>query len=270
MAARGWRVLAACRKKSDCARLEDEGLERPRAGLRGPGGDPGSRPRGTCTNGRQARRRLQHGAYAVPACLRIFQPDALRANFEAKLLRTARVDEMPAAHLPATGTRQNPHELVGARLLCASLARLLQFDQVRGRGLGRYAAAGNVRGTGIRVILIEPGPITSSIRQNSIPHYERWIDVPSSARADEYRKRLEPRLYADSPEPDPFELPASAVTRRVAHALTAPEPSPEIPRYVPDEIHLPCKEVHDDAHAGPIPAAWLNGSFRRARTGQRR
>ena len=93
-----------------------------------------------------------------------------------------------------------------------------------------------LRSTGIRVILIEPGPITSSIRQNSIPHYERWIDAPSSARADEYRKRLEPRLYSESAKPDPFELPASAVTRCVAHALTHPNPRPRYRITVPTKF----------------------------------
>ncbi len=37
-------------------------------------------------------------------------------------------------------------------------------------------------GTGIKVILIEPGPIGTKIRENSIPHFEKWIDWENSAR----------------------------------------------------------------------------------------
>ena len=78
--------------------------------------------------------------------------------------------------------------------------------------------------TGIKVILIEPGPIKSDIRKNAIPHFERWIDWKSSARADEYASLLS-RLYTDG-GPDRFELPASAVTAKLLHALTSPRPKP--------------------------------------------
>ena len=58
-------------------------------------------------------------------------------------------------------------------------------------------------GTGIHVALIEPGPITSRIRENSIPHFERWIDWENSPRAAQYRGSLLARLY-DKRDPDVF------------------------------------------------------------------
>ena len=76
--------------------------------------------------------------------------------------------------------------------------------------------------TGIKVILIEPGPITSSIREKAIPHFERWIDWENSARSEEYRG-LRSRLY-ESSGPDKWELPASAVTEKLIHALESPRP----------------------------------------------
>ena len=78
--------------------------------------------------------------------------------------------------------------------------------------------------TPIKVILIEPGPITSKIRENAIPHFERWIDTEGSARAADY-ETLKRRLYTDS-GPDKFELPASAVTAKLLRALEAPNPRP--------------------------------------------
>jgi len=82
-----------------------------------------------------------------------------------------------------------------------------------------------MRGTGIDIILIEPGPITSDIRVNSIPHFERWIDWKNSARHAEYENTLIDRLYTSS-GPDPFELPASAVTQKLLHACEAKRPKP--------------------------------------------
>ena len=81
-----------------------------------------------------------------------------------------------------------------------------------------------MRGTGIEVSLIEPGPVTSRIRINSIPHFERWIDWKNSPRADQYEAELLKRLYEGSE--DRFELPASAVTKVLIHALEAKRPRP--------------------------------------------
>ena len=66
--------------------------------------------------------------------------------------------------------------------------------------------------------------ITSSIRVNAIPHFERWIDWQNSARKSEYES-LRSRLYTAS-GPDRFELPASAVTAKLIHALESPRPKP--------------------------------------------
>jgi NAD(P)-dependent dehydrogenase (short-subunit alcohol dehydrogenase family) len=82
-----------------------------------------------------------------------------------------------------------------------------------------------MRDTPVKVILIEPGPITSRIRVNSIPHFEAWVDWRASPRRAQYEGSLLKRLYADR-GPDRFELPPSAVTRVLARALAAPNPAP--------------------------------------------
>jgi hypothetical protein len=62
------------------------------------------------------------------------------------------------------------------------------------------------------------------MRKNAIPHFESWIDWKNSARVEEYDDVLS-RLYTDS-GPDRFELPPSAVTKKLLHALTAARPKP--------------------------------------------
>ncbi|MEO1552151.1 MAG: SDR family NAD(P)-dependent oxidoreductase, partial [Pseudomonadota bacterium] len=76
----------------------------------------------------------------------------------------------------------------------------------------------------IHVVLIEPGPITTKIREKSIPPFEKWIDVKGSAQTAFYEKTLIPRLYDDSGTPDRFELPCQAVTDKLLHALNAATP----------------------------------------------
>ena len=82
-----------------------------------------------------------------------------------------------------------------------------------------------MRGTNIHVILIEPGPVTSKIRENSIPHFEKWIDWKASVRKDFYERVLMKRLY-ESTGPDPFELPPEAVLKKLRHACESHKPRP--------------------------------------------
>ncbi len=88
----------------------------------------------------------------------------------------------------------------------------------------------------IEVILIEPGPITSKIRVNAQPHFEKWIDWEGSVRRNLYEQTLRPRLYDDSNTPDTFELPPSAVTKKLIHALESKRPKPRyyvtVPTYL--------------------------------------
>ena len=81
-----------------------------------------------------------------------------------------------------------------------------------------------MRGTGIEVSLIEPGPITTEFRVNSAKQFERWIDWEASARKDEY-VGLRARIYNTTAR-SPGELPASAVTRKLIHAVESRRPSP--------------------------------------------
>jgi NAD(P)-dependent dehydrogenase (short-subunit alcohol dehydrogenase family) len=86
--------------------------------------------------------------------------------------------------------------------------------------------ARELRGSGIDVILIEPGPIDTRIRANSIPHFERWIDWRASALRPLYEATLLQRLYQPKAKKDVFERPPSAVTRTLARALDARHPAP--------------------------------------------
>lgn len=78
----------------------------------------------------------------------------------------------------------------------------------------------------IDVILIEPGPITSDFRKNAVLNFEKWIDWKSSARREQYEDKLLKRLYSSSEKKDRFELPASAVTDKLIHAIESKRPRP--------------------------------------------
>ena len=222
LAKAGWRVFATCRKAADCARLQGEGLESlpldlaDEASIRNALAEVLHRTGGTLDA------LYNNGAFAIPAATEDLPRGALRDIFETNLFGT---HDLTRAVIPVM--RAQGH---GRILNCSSV---LGFVPAKWRGAyvsTKYALEGlsdvlriEMRGTGIDVVLIEPGPVTSLIRQNAIPHFERWIDWERSARSEEYRTGLIRRLY-QARGPDPFELPASAVTAVILKALTARHP----------------------------------------------
>jgi hypothetical protein len=71
---------------------------------------------------------------------------------------------------------------------------------------------------------LEPGPIRTKIRKNSIPHFERWIDWKHSNLAEFYKKDLLHRLYQPNEKLGFFELEPKDVTKKLVAALTSKKP----------------------------------------------
>jgi NAD(P)-dependent dehydrogenase (short-subunit alcohol dehydrogenase family) len=224
LARRGWRVFATCRKEEDCARLRAEGLESFRLDYADEESIAAAVDEALSRTGGRLDAVFNNGAFACPGAVEDLPRGALREIFETNLFG---VHDLTRRVIP-TMRRQRRGRIVN----CSSV---LGFTAMRWRGAyvaTKFAMEGltdvlrlEMRGTGIAVILIEPGPVTSRIRANAIPHFERWIDWERSARAEEYRAGLLRRLYEDR-GPDRFELPASAVTARLAQALESPTPRP--------------------------------------------
>lgn len=232
--ARGWRVLATCRQEKDCARLRDEGLESFRLDYADEDSLGAAVAEALERTGGRIDALFNNGAFACPGAVEDLPRGALREIFETNLFG---VHDLTRRLIPAMRAQG------GGRIVnCSSV---LGFTAMRWRGAyvaTKFAMEGltdvlriEMRDTPIEVVLIEPGPITSKIRENAVPHFERWIDWRASARAAQYEATLLKRLYAPKSGPDPFELPASAVTARLVHALESRRPRPRY--YVTTPTH---------------------------------
>jgi NAD(P)-dependent dehydrogenase (short-subunit alcohol dehydrogenase family) len=221
---RGWRVFASCRKPEDCTRLIEEGFESPFIDYQDSATiHSGLRQVLDATDGRLDAL-FNNGAFACPGAVEDVPTDALRAIFEANFFGW---HELTRAVIPIMRAQGQ-----GRIVQCSSV---LGFVSMPWRGAyvsTKYALEGltdtlriEMRNTGIDVILIEPGPVTSKIRENAIPHFERWIDWEASPRAEQYRHKLRKRLY-ESTGKDAFELPASAVSKKLIRALETARPKP--------------------------------------------
>ena len=225
LARRGWRVLATCRSAEDCARLEAEGLESFVLDYASEDSLAAAMEEVMARTGGRLDALYNNGAFAIPGAVEDLPRAALREIFETNLFG---VHDLTRRIIPLM--RAQGH---GRIVNCSSVLGLVPMKWRGAYVASKFALEGltdtlrlEMRDTPIKVILLEPGPITSEFRRNARKGFERWIDWENSARADQYRTTLRKRLYAAQTGKDRFELPAAAVTAKLAHALESPRPRP--------------------------------------------
>lgn len=221
---RGWRVFASCRQQPDCDRMIAEGFESPRIDY----ADTESIQAGLAevldATGGRLDALFNNGAHACPGSVEDLPPGALREIFEVNVIG---VHDLTRSVIPVM--RAQGHGRI------VQNSSVLGYTPYRWRGAygaSKFALEGLSRvlqlelsDTPIKLVLIQPGPVTSKIRENSIPHFERWIDWERSARVQQYRDLLLKRLYHPGPK-DRFELGPDAVERVLVKALDHPNPRP--------------------------------------------
>jgi len=220
---RGWHVYAACRQELDCARLRDEGFDSPRIDYTDPDSIITALADVLEDTGGTLDAVFNNGAHATPGAVEDVPTEALREIFEANFFGW---HTLTRAIIPVM--RAQGH---GRIVQCSSVLGLVAMPWRGAYTSTKFALEGltdtlrlEMRGTGVHAILIEPGPITTKIRANSIPHFERWIDWEGSARAEQYETELAERLYGEKNGPDKFELPPKAVVKKLIHALESSRP----------------------------------------------
>ncbi|TNC70312.1 SDR family NAD(P)-dependent oxidoreductase [Rubellimicrobium roseum] len=219
---RGWQVFAACRKEEDCQRLRMEGFHSPRLDYTDPASIEAALAEVLEATGGTLDALFNNGAIALPGAVEDLPTDGLRAIFETNLFGW---HELTRRAIPVM-RRQGHGHIVN----CSSVLGLVGAKWRGAYTATKFAIEGltevlrlEMASANIQVALIEPGPVTSKLRQNSIPHFERWIDWRASPRADEYSQILH-RLY-ESRGPDRWELPPAAVTERLLQILESPRPA---------------------------------------------
>ncbi len=221
---RGWRVFASCRQQPDCDRLKGEGFESPRIDYCDTDSIHTGLEQVLDATGGTLDALFNNGAHQLAGLVEDLPTDGLRAIFEANLFGW---HELTRRVIPVMRAQRSGHIVQ-----CSSG---LGFVAIPWRGAytaTKHALEGlsdtmriELRDTGIHVVLIEPGPITTMFREKGIPYFEKYIDWENSPRRSDYETRLLPRMYHGS-GPDRFELPSSAVTGKLIRALESNAPNP--------------------------------------------
>jgi len=225
----GYRVVASARRAEDVARLRRDGLDALQLDLADPRSIAAAAAATEERGGGRVDVLVNNGAYGQPGAVEDLSRDALRAQFEVNVLGT---HELTTRLLPAM-RRQGAGRIVQI----SSILGLVSLPFRGAYNASKHALEAlsdtlrlELRGSGIHVSLIEPGPITSRFRHNAMLRFDEHIDAASSPHRQRY-ETVRARLGSD--RPDPFTLPPEAVLKKVVLAMERRRPRPRYAVTVP-------------------------------------
>jgi NAD(P)-dependent dehydrogenase (short-subunit alcohol dehydrogenase family) len=243
----GWRVFATARTADDIAGLETLGLEALHldyadgSSIRAAFGEVMAR-----TGGRLDAL-FNNGAYGQPGAVEDLSTDVLRAQFEANFFGW---HELTRLAIPVM-RRQRAGRIVH----CSSILGIIAYRWRGAYNATKFALEGlastqrmELKGSGIFVSLIEPGPIVSKFSENAVAKFLANVDVEGSVHAATYKRHL--ARLKDGGGVNRFRLGPEAVYAKLRHALESPRPRPHYPVTLPTHAMFIARRL--------LPARWLD------------
>ena len=231
MKARGWRVFATARKPKDIARLKEQGLDSLYLDYAEPDSIAAAADQVLQATGGKLDALFNNGAYGQPGAVEDLTPEVLRAQFEANVFGW---HDLTRRVIPAMRAKRE-----GRIVFCSSVLGLVAAPYRGAYCASKFAIealADSLRielaPAGIKIVLIEPGPIATRFLEHALDAYRRNIDLEASAHREIYRTRIA-RLEEGGSQT--FKLGPEAVALKLVHALESRNPKPRyyvtIPTY---------------------------------------
>lgn len=232
MKARGWRVFATARKPDDIARLkEQDGLEGLYLDYAEPASIEAAADQVLAATDGELTALFNNGGYGQPGAVEDLKPDVLRAQFEANVFGWHDLTRRVIPAMRAQGQ--------GRIVFCSSVLGLIAAPYRGAYCASKFAIEAladtlrmELATTGIKIVLIEPGPIASRFLEHALEAYRRNIDLENSPHRDIYRARI---MRLEEGGDQTFKLGPEAVAAKLVHALESRRPKPRyyvtIPTY---------------------------------------
>lgn len=219
--ARGYRVFATARKPEDLKALAALGLETIALDLNSSASIHNAvNELLEKTNGKLDFL-FNNAGYGQPGAVEDLPRDIIRTQFETNVFGLIELTNLiiPVMRKQGQGRIINTSSILG----------IITLPYRGAYNASKFAVEGftdtlrqELYGTGIQVILIEPGPITSQFRANAYAAYMKSIDITHSHHRANYEKLAQ--QFADETVQDPFTLPPQAVAEKLIHALESRKP----------------------------------------------
>lgn len=249
---RGYTVFATCRKEEDVKRLKAEGLNAFKLDLC----DSSSLHVALAWMLSQTDGRIDvlfnNAAYGQPGAVEDLKRDVFREQFETNVFGTQELTNLVLPYMRKQGS--------GRIIYNSSILGLVALSYRGAYNASKFAIEGladtlrlELYGSGIDVVLIEPGPIRSNFRKNALAKFVANIDQERSAHKAIYEKTLK-RLQKSGDSA--FTLGAEAVLEVLIHAIEAQKPKIRYPVTFPTKLFVWLKRL--------FPTCWIDAIARKA------
>ena len=253
----GWRVFASCRQPADVVRLQAEGLECLLLDVNNSAHIVAAFAHIEAATGGTLDALFCNAGYGQTGAVEDIPRPALRAQYETNVFGAW---ECIVAAMRLFRRQGHGRVLVNSSIL--------GFAAMPWRGAynsSKFALEGmcdtlrhETAGSGIHVVLVEPGPITTRFRPNALIKIQQHIDINASIHANAYRAQLA-RLETEG-DAAPFTLSSAACAAVCVQALTAPKPKARYLVTFPTVLFWYLKRL--------LPTVWLDYMQRNAVKGQ--
>ena len=229
---KGYRVFATVRNEADATRLQSQGLETimldysDRKSVEACAAEVSKR------TGGKLFALFNNGAHGQPGAVEDLTREVLESQFASGFFGWHQLTILCLPMLRANG---------GGRIInCSSVLGLVAMKWRGAYNAMKFAIEGltdtmrlELRGSGIFVSTIEPGPVTSKFVETAIKKFEANIDQENSHYKEAYADQRERLGKGGS---NRFKLPPEAVLEKLLHAIESPRPKAHY--YVTTPTHL--------------------------------
>lgn len=238
--AAGYRVIASARRSIDVADLENAGFEAVKLDL----ADPSSIEEAVKSmNGRfgGVPNIVVHNAgFGMYGALEDLSRSALRAQFEANVFG---VHQLNTLLIPSM--RERGH---GRIIIVTSILGFIALPFRGAYAASKFALEAmadtlrlELNGTGVKVSLIEPGPIETAFRRSALEAFMSNVDLARSAHLRRYKSFLAGLAAIKSTKS--FVLPAEACVGPIRHAMESRHPRARYRVTLPTKIFAVLKRL---------------------------
>ena len=240
MKERGWRVFATARSEADLDRLKAEGLESIHLDYAQPKSIEACAEAVLAATDGKLFALFNNGAYGQPGAVEDLRTDVLKAQFETNVFGWHDLTRRLIPAMRANGA--------GRIVQCSSVLGLVALKWRGAYTASKFAIEAlsdtmrlELESSGVRVSVIEPGPIRSRFQEHGLAHFKANIDIENSVHRADYARQIAKNeaLIAGSnwgyerPGERParsllprYRLGPDAVLAKLIHAVESSNPKP--------------------------------------------
>ncbi len=237
---RGYNVFVTARKDEDIERLEKEGFKVIPLELSDPESVRDCAYELMLRANNDVYAVFHNGAYGQAGALEDISREVLEKQFAANVFGWHQLTNLLLPLMRNAGE--------GRIIYNSSVLGIIALPFRGSYTASKYAIEGladtlrlELHNTDIHVSLIEPGPVESLFRKNSLQALRENVDIDGSVHRRKYAASIK-RLEKEGPAA-PFTLPPEAVLKKVIHALESQRPKARYPVTFPTYLFATLRRI---------------------------